>query len=80
MPFSQKGKDFFGNGMQLATRWLRPNEVIEDSIYLEELFVMQASREYTVLVSLPVVGDVDAVLTAAPVKVKIAAAPAAPIK
>jgi len=36
---------------------------------------MKAPGDYTVLASLPVVGEVDAVLTAAPVKVRIGAEP-----
>ncbi len=38
---------------------------------INELFDMKAPGEYTVLVSLPVIGDVDAVLTTAPVKVRV---------
>jgi len=54
---------------------LKPEERIEATLPIHDLFEMKAPGDYTVLASLPVVGEVDAVLTAAPVKVRIGAEP-----
>ena len=64
----------------LEIRDLKPGEAIAASLPLTDLFDMQTPGEYTLLVSLPVIGDVDAVLTAAPIKFRIGAIPAAPNK
>ena len=52
-------------------RKLKPGEAIRASMPLAELFAIQAPGEYTVLVSLPVIGNVDAVLTAKLVKIRV---------
>ncbi len=77
---SEAGRKYFqaGKGLQIAL--LKPSEAIEQSIPLADLFDMKTTGEYTVLASVPVVGDVDAVLTAAPLKVRIDRKPAAPGK
>jgi hypothetical protein len=72
---TEKGKKFFGGGALLEIRDLKPGEAITASLPLTELFEMQTPGEYTVLASLPVIGDVDAVLTAAPIKVRVEAKP-----
>ncbi len=77
---TEKGKRFFDGGSAIDTRELQPKETIEQSIPLSELFDMKTPGEYCVLASLPVIGDVDAVLTAAPVKIRIGQQPAAPGK
>jgi hypothetical protein len=66
---TEKGRKFFQSGELLDIRTLKPGEAIETTLPLSELFSVQAHDGYTVLVSLPVLGDVDAVLTAKPVKV-----------
>ena len=71
VPMTEKGKTLFDGGSVIDTRDSKPNETIEQSIPLAELFDMKAPGEYTVLASLPVVGDVDAILTAAPLKVRV---------
>ena len=71
VPLSEKGKTVFQGGASLDIRELKPQEKIEQSMPINELFDMKAPGEYTVLVSLPVIGDVDAVLTTAPVKVRV---------
>ena len=73
---TEKGKTFFGGGSAIDTRQLKPKETIDQSIPLVGLFDMKTPGEYTVLASLPVVGDVDAVLTAAPVKIRVDRKPA----
>jgi hypothetical protein len=50
-------------------------EEISARLPVDELFAMKAPGEYTALVSLPVLGDVDAVLTAAPIKIRIGSGP-----
>jgi hypothetical protein len=73
-----KGKKFFGGAALLEFRDLKAGEAISASLPLTELFDMQTPGEYTVLASLPVIGDVDAVLTAAPIKVRVETKPGAP--
>ncbi len=68
---TDKGKKFFQSGELLEIRRLEPGETVNASLPLADLFAMRDPGEYTVLVSLPVLGDVDAVLTAKPVKVRI---------
>ena len=77
-PMTEKGKNFFGGGTLLEIRALKPGEAITASLPLTELFDMTAPGEYTVLASLPVIGDVDAVLTAAPVKIRVDSQPRVP--
>ena len=67
---TEKGKRFFAGGKLLDFRELKPGEAIEATLQLGSIFLVKAPGEYDVLVSLPVLGDVDAVLTAAPVKVR----------
>jgi len=62
---------FFQGGELLDIGRLKPNEAIHASLPLAELFAIQAPGEYTVLASLPVIGDVDAVLTARAVKIRV---------
>jgi hypothetical protein len=73
--FSQltdKGKKFFQGGTLWKAKHLGQGETIKATLPIGELFDMRAPGEYTVLASLPVVGDrIDAVLTAAPVKIRI---------
>ncbi len=74
---TEKGKSLFDGGSAIETRDLKPKETIEKLIPLAELFDMKTPGEYAVLASLPVVGDVDAVLTAAPLKIRIDRKPTA---
>jgi hypothetical protein len=75
-----KGAKFFGSGALLNCRSIKSNDVIGAAFPLTEYFDMKAPGEYTVLASLPVVGDVDAVLTAEPTKVRVEGAQAPPKK
>ena len=68
---TEKGKRFFETGDQLDTRELKPGEAISATLPLSELFDLKTPGQYTVLASLPVLGDVDAVLTASPIKLEI---------
>ncbi len=68
---TEKGKNFFQSSRLLDIRKLTENGTIEASLPIRELFDMRAPGEYTVLASVPVVGDVDAVLTATPVKMQV---------
>ena len=68
--FTQKGEALFASGVGLDVCELKPNESIEEAIPVAELFDIRAGGQYTALVSLPLVGEVDAVLTAAPIKLK----------
>jgi hypothetical protein len=68
---TEKGRKFFQSGELLDIRTMKPKETIHSSLSLAQLFAIQAPGEYTVLVSLPVIGDVDAVLTATPVKLRV---------
>ena len=65
---TEKGNRFFTGGNLLEFRELKPGEALETTLRLSGLFSVTPG-EYEVLVSLPVVGDVDAVLTASPVKI-----------
>jgi hypothetical protein len=78
VPLTSNGKKFFESGELLDVRELNPGEAIHANLPVTELFAMQAPGEYTALVSLPVMGSVDAVLTAAPVKIRIDAPKAQP--
>ena len=71
VPLTEKGKKFFETGDQLDTRELKPGEAINATLPLSELFDLKTPGQYTVLASLPVLGDVDAVLTASPIKLEI---------
>ncbi len=68
---TERGKVFFGKGRILKVCEMRSGEVTQAILPLSELFGMNSPGDYTVLASLPVIGDVDAVLTAAPIKVHI---------
>jgi hypothetical protein len=71
LPPNEKGKKFFDSSTRLDVRELQPDRSIEASLPIFELFDFKTSGKYTVLVSLPVLGDVDAVLTAAPLQIRI---------
>jgi hypothetical protein len=75
-----KGKAFFQVGKALLEEsGLGRRDTLKESLPIGELFDMSAPGEYTVLVSLPVIDDtIDAVLTAAPVKIRIDAPKAQP--
>jgi hypothetical protein len=76
---TDKGKTFFQGGTILSVKCLGQGETIKAILPIAELFDMRAPGEYTLLASLPVVGDtIDAVLTAAPVKIRIDAPKAQP--
>jgi hypothetical protein len=77
---TEMGKRRFGGGSFLKSHELRPNDKIEVNLPISDLFDMKGEGEYTILASLPVVGDVDAVLTAAPVKMRIGVKPATRMK
>ena len=78
VPLTEKGKAFFESRTILDVRYLRPGEAMGGSLRLDELFAIQAPGEYTILASLPVLGDADAVYTAAPIKLRITAASVSP--
>jgi hypothetical protein len=68
---SENGKRLFQGGAALDTRDLRSQERLETAIPIRDLFDMTTPGDYRVLASLPVIGEVDAVLTAAPITVHI---------
>ena len=68
---TEKGKRFFAGGNLLDIRELKPGDAVEATLPLGSLFLAKTPGEYEVIISLPIVGDVDAVLTAAPVKVQL---------
>jgi hypothetical protein len=71
LPPNEKGKKFFDSATRLDVRELKPGEAIEATLPLSEFFDFKARGDYTALVSLPVLGDVDAVLTAAPINIHV---------
>jgi hypothetical protein len=71
VPLSEGGKMFFQTGSRLDIRELKPGESITAALPVAGLFAFPATGEYTVLASLPVLGDVDAVLTANPVQIHV---------
>jgi hypothetical protein len=79
LELTDKGKTFFRGGKTLDGQALAKGETIKATLPIGELFEMRAPGEYTVLASLPVIGHtIDAVLTAAPVKIRIDAPKAEP--
>jgi hypothetical protein len=72
VPLREKGKVESQSGALLDSRDLKPQESIEETIPLRDLFDLPPG-DYSVLLSLPIIGDVDAIMTAAPLKVRIAA-------
>jgi hypothetical protein len=71
VPMTAKGRQFFQHSTLLDIHDLKPGEQIVAALPLAELFEIENPGDYTVLASLPVIGDVDAVLTAAPVRVRV---------
>ena len=65
-----KGQGILLRRRCLEIRDLKPGEAITATLPLGELFDFKTPGEYTILASLPVLGNVDAVLTARPVKVR----------
>ncbi len=57
----------------LDTIELQPGEALTDTVFLENAygFDMHVPGEYTVLTAMPVLGDVDAVYVAKPIKVTV---------
>ncbi len=79
VPPTKSGTKLLEARNALKSARLRPGRATDESVSLDEYFAIRPSGEYTVLVSVPIVGDVDAVLTAAPVKLHvIAKSPATP--
>jgi hypothetical protein len=69
---TEKGERSFQGGRTLGGQILLKGNTIKETLPVGDLFDMHAPGEYTVLASLPVIGDtIDAVLTAAPVKIRI---------
>ncbi len=68
---TEHGKEFFARCRILDVRHLDSGESITAALPIGELFVMRDPGEYTLLASLPVIGDIDAVVTAKPVKVRV---------
>jgi hypothetical protein len=68
-PLTEKGKLLLEGSAALEVREVKPLETVEAAIPLLDLFQLGDHEQYTVLASLPVVGEVDAVLTAAPIKI-----------
>jgi hypothetical protein len=77
-PLTWKGEQCFEGGGMLNSRQLKPRDTLVTMLPIGELFDMWVPGEYTALASLPVIGDVDAVLTAAPVKIRIKPKPPMP--
>jgi hypothetical protein len=71
VPWTRQGERRFRDVCKIERVALEPTEALKETVALRELFKLEPSGEYTALASLPVIGDVDAVLTAAPVKIKI---------
>lgn len=68
---TEKGRKLFDSASLLDIRELRPGDSIDATLRLDALFDLAQPGEYEALASLPVVGDVDAILTAAPVKFRV---------
>ncbi len=68
---TDKGKKFFRTFETLDAQFLDEGETIKATLPIGELFDMHAPGDYTVLASLPVLGNLDAILTAAPVRVHV---------
>jgi len=68
---TEKGEEFFRSWKTLTACVLEPGATIKATLPLNRLFEMGAPDDYTILTSLAVVGDVDAVLTATPVKIRV---------
>jgi hypothetical protein len=76
---TDRGERFFQGWRTLDGQILLKGETIKATLPIGDLFDMHAPGEYTVLASLPVIGDkIDAVLTAAPVKIRVDAPKAEP--
>jgi hypothetical protein len=73
VPLTEKGKSFFSKGTQLDARSLPRGDAIDGVLRLDDLFELQAPGKYTILVSLPVVGEVDATYTARPITIVVKA-------
>jgi hypothetical protein len=73
---SESGKKLLGDTVAPTTCHLGPGNTVQARLPIKGLFDLRTPGDYTVLVSLPVLGDVDAVLTAAPVKLSVVAKPA----
>ena len=71
MPMTEKGKRFFNRGKFLDIRWLKAGQSTVETFSLCGLFETRVPGDYTALISLPVFGQVDAVLTAAPITVNV---------
>ena len=71
-------------GKALEIHDLKPNDVITFDVMLDDLPVPDLdfgeNGEYVILPCLPIIGDEDAVLTAAPIKVGSDEKPAVPKK
>jgi hypothetical protein len=73
---TEKGRKFFQSSKLLDGLVLQPGDHVEAKLPLSGLFDLRSPSEYNVLASLPVIGDVDAILTAAPVRIRTDANPA----
>jgi hypothetical protein len=71
VPLTEKGKALFNGGAALDAHELKSQEKIEAMFSIAELFDLPVSGPYTVLASLPVIGEVDAVLTAKAIKMQL---------
>ena len=68
---TENGKKFFNSSQLLDVRTLAARDTIDTRVRIKEFFDMRVPGEYTIVASLPVVGDVDAVLTTTLVKVRV---------
>jgi hypothetical protein len=71
VPLSKAQNERFEAGPGLKVVELKPQEVDAETVAVADLFDAPAPGEYTLLVSLPVIGDVDSILTADPIKVRV---------
>jgi hypothetical protein len=70
VPMTAEGEKRFADVTSLGYRALKVRERLDLAVPLAGLFQMNIPGEYTLLASMPVIGDVDAVLTAAPIRVR----------
>jgi hypothetical protein len=68
---TEKGKATIEGGTTIDSYDIEPRKAIDLTVSVPDLFAVKRGAEYSVLVSVPIVGEVDAVLTAAPLKIRI---------
>jgi hypothetical protein len=70
---SSAGKETIKSAHIIEGIELPPGHELTNTLSLEALFEIERPGEYTVLATLPVVGDVDALLAATPITFRVKA-------